>query len=72
MRSGTRWTRWLCIAVAHMAALAAWCSNARAQCSPDSLFTPAGAYPTDPLPTFGQFTQAGPPRQLQLGAKLSF
>ena len=52
MRSGTRWTRWLCVALAHVAALAAWCSNARAQCSPDSLFTPAGAYPTDPLPRF--------------------
>ena len=32
----------------------------------------SGAYPTQPLPTFGQFTQAGPPRQIQLGAKLSF
>ncbi len=31
-----------------------------------------GAYPSAPLPTFGQFTQAGPPRQLQIGARFSF
>jgi hypothetical protein len=31
-----------------------------------------GAYPTSPLPTFGQFTEAGAPRQVQLAAKLSF
>ena len=31
-----------------------------------------GAYPTAPSPTFGQFTQAGPPRQLQIGARISF
>jgi hypothetical protein len=31
-----------------------------------------GAYPADPLPTFGQFTQAGPPRQVQLAVRLAF
>jgi hypothetical protein len=31
-----------------------------------------GAYPTNPLPTFGQFQQAGPPRQAQLAVKVSF
>ena len=31
-----------------------------------------GAYPTNPLPTFSRFTQAGPPLQIQLAAKLSF
>jgi hypothetical protein len=31
-----------------------------------------GRHPDQPLPTFGQFTQAGPPRQTQLGARLSF
>ncbi len=31
-----------------------------------------GAYPSQPLPTFGQFTQAGPPRQVQVGARLSY
>ena len=31
-----------------------------------------GAYPTLPLPTFGQFTQAGPPRQVQLAVRLGF
>ena len=31
-----------------------------------------GAYPTAKLPTFGQFTQAGPPRQLQIGARISY
>jgi hypothetical protein len=31
-----------------------------------------GAYPANPVPTFGQFTQAAPPRQIQLAAKLSF
>ena len=28
-----------------------------------------GAYPTNPSPTFGQFQQAGPPRQAQLAAE---
>ncbi|MBI1876182.1 MAG: TonB-dependent receptor [Acidobacteria bacterium] len=32
----------------------------------------SGAYPSQPLPTFGQFTQAGPPRQIQLGARVTF
>jgi len=32
----------------------------------------SGAYPTDPLPTFGQFTEAGPPLQVQLAARVSF
>ena len=31
-----------------------------------------GAYPSSPAPTFGQFTQADPPRQMQLAARLSF
>jgi hypothetical protein len=31
-----------------------------------------GAYPNQPLPTFGQFTQAGPPRQAQLGLRIVF
>jgi hypothetical protein len=31
-----------------------------------------GAYPEMPLPTFGQFEKAGPPRQVQLAVKLSF
>ena len=31
-----------------------------------------GAYPTNPLPAFGRFTQAGPPRQIQLAVKLGF
>jgi hypothetical protein len=31
-----------------------------------------GAYPTSPLPTFGQFQQAGPPRQAQIAVKLNF
>jgi hypothetical protein len=31
-----------------------------------------GAYPSAPQPAFGQFTQAGPPRQLQIGARFSF
>jgi hypothetical protein len=31
-----------------------------------------GAYPANPLPTFGQFQQAGPPRQVQLAARITF
>jgi hypothetical protein len=31
-----------------------------------------GAYPTTPLPTFGQFTQAAPPRQIQVAVKVGF
>ena len=31
-----------------------------------------GAYPSAGLPTFGQFTQAGPPLQVQLAARVSF
>jgi carboxypeptidase family protein/TonB-dependent receptor-like protein len=31
-----------------------------------------GAYPTNPLPTFGQYTAAGTGRQFQLGAKFTF
>jgi hypothetical protein len=30
------------------------------------------AYPSNPLPTFGQFQQAGPPRQAQLAVKVNF
>jgi TonB dependent receptor-like, beta-barrel len=32
----------------------------------------AGSFPASPLPTFGQFTQAGPPRQAQLAVKVTF
>ena len=32
----------------------------------------AGAYPSQPLPAFGQLTQAGPPRQLQIGARFRY
>ena len=32
----------------------------------------AGSYPANPLPTFGQFTQAGAPRQAQVAARLTF
>ena len=31
-----------------------------------------GAYPTEPLSTFGLFTVAQPPRQIQLAAKINF
>ena len=31
-----------------------------------------GAYPAEPLSTFGRFEQAGPPRQIQLGARILF
>jgi hypothetical protein len=31
-----------------------------------------GSYPDSPLPTYGQFTQAGPPAQVQLAARISF
>lgn len=31
-----------------------------------------GAYPSAPHASFGQFTQAGPPRQLQIGARFSY
>ena len=31
-----------------------------------------GAYPASPVPTFGQFTQAASPRQIQLAVKLTF
>ncbi len=30
------------------------------------------AYPASPLPTFGQYTQAAPPRQMQLALKFNF
>lgn len=39
--------------------------------SPAFIFGP-GAYPTNPLPAFGSFTQAGPPRQVQLAVKVGF
>ena len=32
----------------------------------------AGAYPDMPLPTYGQFLRAGPPRQAQLAARILF
>jgi outer membrane receptor protein involved in Fe transport len=32
----------------------------------------AGAFPDNPLPTYGQFQRSGPPRQIQLGARLRF
>lgn len=31
-----------------------------------------GTYPSNPLATYGQFLQAGPPRQIQLAVRLSF
>jgi hypothetical protein len=31
-----------------------------------------GAYPSTPLPTFGQFTQAASPRQIQIALKIGF
>jgi hypothetical protein len=31
-----------------------------------------GSYPSQALPTYGQFTQAGPPLQVQLAARVSF
>jgi outer membrane receptor for Fe3+-dicitrate len=31
-----------------------------------------GAYPAQPLATFGLFTQAGPPRQAQVGLRIAF
>jgi len=31
-----------------------------------------GAYPGSPLPTFGKFTQAGAPRQMQFAVKIAF
>jgi hypothetical protein len=31
-----------------------------------------GAYPDSPLPAFGQFEKAGPPRQIQLGVRVNF
>ena len=37
----------------------------------NNIFGP-GAYPAAGLPTFGQFTQAGPPLQVQLAARVSF
>ncbi|MPY88350.1 MAG: TonB-dependent receptor [Luteitalea sp.] len=36
-----------------------------------NIFGP-GRYPTNPLPTFGQFTQAAPPLQVQIAAKVLF
>ena len=32
----------------------------------------AGAFPANPLPTYGQYTEALPGRQIQLGAKVTF
>ncbi len=32
----------------------------------------AGAFPTNPLPTYGRYTETLPPRQVQLAAKISF
>jgi hypothetical protein len=37
----------------------------------DNIFG-TGAYPSNPLPTFGQFTEAAPPFQAQLAVKLLF
>jgi hypothetical protein len=37
----------------------------------NAIFGP-GVYPTNPLPGFGQFTQAGPPLQVQLAARVTF
>jgi len=32
----------------------------------------SGAYPTNPLPNFGQITAVGEPRALQFGGRLRF
>ena len=32
----------------------------------------AGAYPSNPLPTYGKYTLTLPPRQVQLAAKITF
>jgi hypothetical protein len=32
----------------------------------------AGAYPANPLPTYGQFLRAGPPRQVQVAVRVTF
>lgn len=32
----------------------------------------AGAYPSNPLPTYGRYTQTLPPRQVQIAGKISF
>jgi hypothetical protein len=32
----------------------------------------SGAYPDNPLPTYGRYTLTDPPRQVQLAAKISF
>jgi hypothetical protein len=37
----------------------------------NNIFGP-GAYPSQPMPTYGQFTQAAPPLQVQLAARVSF
>jgi hypothetical protein len=37
----------------------------------NNIFGP-GAYPDSPIPTFGQFTQAGPPLQMQIAARVLF
>jgi outer membrane receptor protein involved in Fe transport len=31
-----------------------------------------GSYPDNPLPTFGLYQQAGPPRQIQVGVRMTF
>jgi hypothetical protein len=31
-----------------------------------------GSFPGNPVPTYGMWTQAGPPLQIQLAAKVSF
>jgi hypothetical protein len=31
-----------------------------------------GAYPSAPLPAFGRFEQAAPPRQVQLAVRIKF
>jgi outer membrane receptor protein involved in Fe transport len=31
-----------------------------------------GAYPDNPVPTFGQLERAAPPRQVQLGARVNW
>ena len=37
----------------------------------NNVFGP-GAYPSNPLPAFGQFLQAAPPRQAQVALKINF
>ena len=46
-------------------------TNTRNELTRNSNFG-AGAYPTDPLPTFSQVTAVGEPRSVQLGVRVTF